>query len=394
MMGRGMLSLYIHIPYCLVKCGYCDFHSLPTQKKEIPHEAYAKALLRQLRQACLQHALQDRELVSIFFGGGTPSLMNPHLFELVLKEVGKYFHLSSHLEITTEMNPATVAYDWLKEVRDIGVNRVSIGIQSFQPHLLKFLDRDHTKEDIFTVFDDAKQAGFENVSCDLIYSIPSQTTREVEEDVRTALSFSPSHISAYQLIFEPGTPLTRKYESAEAKKLPPKLDDELALEQFRLVAKLMNDAGLPRYEVSNFAQAGFESVHNQHYWRYGEYLGLGSGAVSFLKNQDAAKNFFACRGTISRNVHHYLQGDDEWKDLDEINHNAAMSEFCFLALRTREGVDAAAFETCFEKKFDEVFEKPIKKFVQEGLLLAHENHFTLSDRGVEVSNYIFQDFLL
>ncbi|PJA19930.1 MAG: hypothetical protein COX62_05675 [Deltaproteobacteria bacterium CG_4_10_14_0_2_um_filter_43_8] len=389
-----MLSLYIHIPYCLVKCGYCDFHSLPTQKKEIPHETYAKALLSQLQQACLQHGFQGRELVSIFFGGGTPSLMGADLFEAVLKEAKKLFQLSSDIEITTEMNPATAAYDWLSEVHEVGVNRVSIGIQSFQPHLLKFLDRDHTKEDIFTVFDDARRAGFENVSCDLIYSIPSQTTREVEEDVKTALSFSPSHISAYQLIFEPGTPLTRKYESAEAKKLPPKLDDELALEQFRLVAKLMNDAGLPRYEVSNFAQVGFESKHNQHYWKYGEYLGLGSGAVSFVKNHDAAKNFFARRGTITRNVHHYLQGDYEWKDVDEINRDAAMSEFCFLALRTREGIDATAFEACFGKKLNEVFEKQIKKFMQEGLLIANENHFTLSDRGIEVSNYIFQDFLL
>ncbi|MBI4211049.1 MAG: radical SAM family heme chaperone HemW, partial [Deltaproteobacteria bacterium] len=260
-----MFTLYLHIPYCIVKCGYCDFHSLATKRDEIPHQAYAQAILAQLKMQVELHQLSGQKIGAIFFGGGTPSLMEPTFFEQVLVEIQKTFSFANDLEVTSEMNPATAKLDWLKAVRAIGINRLSIGIQSFNPKYLKFLDRDHTASDVHSVMNDARTAGFENMSCDLIYSIPGQTTEEVASDVNTALSFAPQHVSAYQLTFEPGTPLTKRYQHASPLGLPPKISDDASLEQFQCVTAMFEAAGLHRYEISNYARPDFESRHNLNY---------------------------------------------------------------------------------------------------------------------------------
>ena len=391
-----MLTIYVHIPYCLVKCGYCDFHSLPTSRAEIPQQNYAQAISAQLEHALNHYQLRGRELGAIFFGGGTPSLMEASFFSDVLSSLQQSFVFANDIEITTEMNPATAKLPWLKQVRACGVNRLSIGIQSFQPQLLKFLDRDHTAKDIHHVMLDAKAAGFENYSCDLIFAIPEQTTADLKNDIMTALSFKPKHISAYQLTFEVGTPLTKSYKCANLN-LPAKLSEEDSLEQFILVEQLLESGGLSRYEISNFSKPGFESKHNLNYWSYGEYLGLGSGAVSFLyqpqRDLDSQDNVFGKRWTTTRNVAHYLKSDFSEKSPDKITLKTAMAEFCFLGLRKTAGFSLQSFEQQFARKFGDVYSEIIKELTAQGLLIMQEDRVTLSKQGLLLSDAIFRKFV-
>lgn len=378
-----MLTLYIHTPYCIVKCGYCDFHSLPTERSAVPHARYASAVLAQAKKYCAEHGLHGREIGAIFFGGGTPSLMNVEFFAQVLAQLREEFVFAKNIEITSEMNPATAGKEWMGGVLQAGVNRLSIGIQSFQPELLKFLDRDHTAKDVHTVLRDAKEVGFQNYSCDLIFAIPGQTHAQLIEDLDYALSYQPKHISAYQLTFEPGTPLAKKYKVDAPLGFKPKIDEELALQFFDEVKTRFAHAGLQQYEISNYALPGFESQHNLNYWNYGEYLGLGSGAVSFINQK---------RWTTTRNVEHFLSGDFSEKDLDVISEKTAMSEFCFLGLRKNLGISKAEFEQRFGMSIESVFAGVLEKNQRDGLLEQNENNFFLSEKGRLLSNYVFGQF--
>lgn len=402
-----MSAIYIHIPYCLGKCAYCDFHSLPIAASEIPHEAYARALLKQLKRDVARLNLSASPVETLFFGGGTPSLMPTSFFSEVIAGIDQQVGLTANAEITIEANPATVSGTWFHEVRTLGVNRISLGVQTFHPELLTLLGRRHTADEAMEAIALAQDASFPSLSVDLMFGIPGETTAMLEDDVRTVMTFQPNHISAYALTLEDGTPLTLASQQGT---LEP-LDDDQALEQFRIVARMLDRGKRPRYEISNFASPGAECRHNLNYWRYGNYLGLGSGATSFLHAQDksatsnpqgdlfaqtsakSADQTFARRWTQTRDVKAYLAGSNALESSEEIDLLTAMAEFCFLGLRTTEGITRTDFQHVFEIPLDDLYAETIEDLVRENLITDQGNRIALTQQGIEISNRVFERFL-
>jgi putative oxygen-independent coproporphyrinogen III oxidase len=405
------ISIYIHVPFCLRKCGYCDFFSVPMAREEVPHEAYLAALLRQLRVDVEVLGLRGRDVATVYFGGGTPSLLPSAFFQSLLEELARHVHLQEDLEVSCEANPGTVDAAWLREARAAGVTRLSIGVQTFQPRLLSALGRVHAAEDAMRAIAEAQDAGFASVGLDLMYGLPGETMGELEDDLRTAMTFQPQHLSAYQLTLEPGTPM---YEGlSESRVTSHESREELALRQMRTVARMLSRSGWPRYEISNFAKHGFECRHNLNYWRYGEYLGLGAGATSFLRMPDRGPGTrnreddvevpdprspvpdpaFARRWTQSRDVAAYVAGTAVPAEDETIPIRTAMAEYCFLGLRTAEGISPAAFERLFGLPVKDVFGDTLRHLSRDGLLTMAKEHFTLTTRGLEISNRVFADFL-
>lgn len=388
-----MISLYVHIPYCLRKCAYCDFHSVAVEGGVVPHEGYLQMLLRQLDREVGRLGLAGRAVETVYFGGGTPSLMPPAFFAAMIEAVAKPFTLAADAEISCEVNPATADAAWFREARRCGITRISLGVQSFQPELLGLLGRIHTSEEAMRAIAEAQDAGFASVSCDLIYAIPGESTPQLEEDLRTALTFQPHHLSAYALSIEEGTPLAARAASGE---IAP-LDDDAMLQQLRLTARMLGRAGRPRYEISSFAQPGFECRHNLNYWRYGEYLGLGSGATSFLRNAShesrTTNHEFAHRWTQTRDLEAFLGGSEELDAEETLDAVTAMGEFCFLGLRTSGGIGRKDFQAIFQVPFDDLFAEGVAELVSEGSLTDDGERLRLTERGIEISNRVFTRFL-
>ncbi|HKY06655.1 MAG TPA: radical SAM family heme chaperone HemW, partial [Candidatus Binatia bacterium] len=274
----GPFSLYIHIPYCVSKCPYCDFNSHVVA--EIPEASYTDALLAELEHYGALEEWRGRTVQSIFFGGGTPSTFQPTSIGKLLAWVAATFVINLDCEITLEANPGTVDSEKFFGYRDAGVNRISVGVQSFQPRLLKFLGRIHGGDEARAALEVVRQAGFENFSFDLIYASPGQTLSELEADLDAALAFQPPHLSAYNLTFEEGTPFFHEYRAGRMRSLGE--DEEIAMAE--LIETKFSAAGLLRYEISNYARRGWHSRHNVNYWRSGDYLGLGAGAHSYRRD--------------------------------------------------------------------------------------------------------------
>ncbi|MBI2530945.1 MAG: radical SAM family heme chaperone HemW [Deltaproteobacteria bacterium] len=252
--AKKPFSLYIHIPYCISKCPVVP---------EIPEKQYTEALLRELDHYGSRDEWQNRPVQSIFFGGGTPSTFKPTSIGKILARVAATFPIDADCEITLEANPGTVDQENFFGYRDAGVNRISVGVQSFQPRLLEFLGRAHSAEEARKALEIVRQAGFDNFSLDLMYANPSQTFFELEADLDEALTFQSPHLSAYNLTFEEGTPFGHEYRSGRMKPLSE--DEEVAMAE--LVERKLKEAGLQRYEISNYARPGFHSRHNVNYWR-------------------------------------------------------------------------------------------------------------------------------
>src|SRR5918993_3617159 len=270
-------SLYIHIPYCISKCPYCDFNSHVVAR--IPERDYTDALIRELDHYASAPNWQGRTVQTIFFGGGTPSTFTPSNIGAILERAFSSFPIDSNCEITLEANPGTVDYGYFSGYRAAGVNRISVGIQSFQPRLLKFLGRVHTAEEGRKALEIVRQAGFDNFSFDLIFANPGQTLGELEADLEVAIDYQSSHLSAYNLTFEEGTPFHHEYRCGRMAALTE--DEEIAMAE--LIEDKLRGAGLIRYEISNYALPGRHSRHNVNYWQLGDYLGLGAGAHSYLQ---------------------------------------------------------------------------------------------------------------
>ena len=393
-----MISVYVHIPFCLKKCDYCDFFSIPVEKKDVPHQNYLAAIRRQLEHDVCEPGLSGRQVGTVYFGGGTPSLMPPGFFETVLSQLRRFFILNDDVEVSCEVNPATVDHLWFGNVKDYGITRISIGVQSFKPHLLAVLGRLHSAEDAKRAITWARQAGFDNISIDLMFGIPGQSVQELNEDLHTAMSFDPWHICAYGLTLEEGTPLnqrlrgTRGEVSGNQDALP---EDEI-IRQMRAVAQLLSSRGWRRYEISNYARPGSECRHNLNYWHYGQYLGLGAGATSFIRTNVPTyqRTVFGRRWTQARNVSEYLAGGSEIVEAEDIEFKTAMAEFCFLGLRTSEGIDPERFGHLFGVPFDSVYGQKLAPLVAGGLIRQGGGRITLTPRGIELSNQVFANFIL
>lgn len=327
----GQLSLYVHIPFCVHKCSYCDFYSLAVGARPIPGERYMECLVNELNEVVQQQGLAGNELAgrevgSIFFGGGTPSMIEPALFKQVINAARSHFKISDDCEITCEANPETVDLERLASLRASGINRMSFGVQSFQERHLKFLERIHSAERAEEAVRAAQSAGFDNVSLDLIFGLPDQTDQELEDDLQRALALKTQHISAYQLTVEPNTPLAQYVKRGNVTPIT----NDRSHEMWLAVRARLADSGYEAYEVSNYSLPGFHSVHNLHYWRCGDYLGIGTGAVSRIGS---------VRWRRARHLADYLAGKLRVDEEEILTVEQQRLENLMLGLRTREGID-------------------------------------------------------
>ena len=320
------LGLYIHIPFCKAKCIYCDFYSLPRAEEQM--DAYVAALRRDIAQKA--EAAGSYTVDTVYFGGGTPSYLGAERLEVILETVFAHYHVSADAEITTEANPDSAREERsLRHLREAGFNRISLGMQSACDEELRRIGRVHTHEETISAVKAARAAGFDNVSLDLIYGLPGQTSTRWEENLRAAIALAPEHLSCYGLKVEEGTPL---YEKRSAMHLP---DDDMQAEEYLTTVELLARAGYRQYEISNFARPGRESRHNLKYWTMQEYLGFGPGAHS-----DFGGRRFAC----ARDLGAYLAGKTLLSESYCPPEREREEERVMLALRTAEGLDLSALK--------------------------------------------------
>ena len=386
---REAVGVYIHFPFCVKKCSYCDFLSGPADSGT--RKAYADALCREIvsfgREAGVKYALSEDEKIpvdTIFLGGGTPSVMNPVDLARVMETVRKVFDVLPEAEISMEMNPGTFREDLLAFVKKY-INRVSLGLQSADDSELRALGRIHTFSEFKKCFDALRDAGIANINVDLMSAIPGQTLASWEQSLSRILSMEPEHISCYSLIIEEGTPFYNLFE--EGRLDLPGEDEER--EMYYLTERLMNAHGYHRYEISNYALPGRECRHNVRYWRRSPYIGFGIGAASF---------FDETRWSNTRDLQRYLTGSGSLSDIREeiqiLSVREQMEEFMFLGLRMMEGVSCADFAEKFGCELDSVFGAACVRLISEELLVLEGDRYKLTSRGIDVSNAVLAEFLL
>ncbi|MGB7949343.1 MAG: radical SAM family heme chaperone HemW [Candidatus Binatia bacterium] len=384
----AIFSLYVHIPYCVSKCPYCDFNSHVVP--DIPETQYVDALLRELEYYGNLEDWGGRPVQSIFFGGGTPSTFDPKSIGKLLAWIAATFPIDVDCEITLEANPGTVDSAKFSGYREAGVNRISIGVQSFHPKLLKFLGRIHSADEAVNALKAVRQAGFDNFSLDLIYANPGQTLPDLEADLDASLEFQPPHLSAYNLTFEEGTPFHHEYRAGRMRNLDE--DEEIAMAE--LIERKLNGAGLQRYEISNYALPELHSRHNVNYWRGGDYLGLGAGAHSYKSIESG--NVLGRRWSNEKNPGRYMARIAESaravSDREDIDRAKAADEFMFLGLRMTDGVSSETFCARFGKSPEE-FYPPLRTWIDENLLEEDRGHLRFTAKGLLLANSIFVEFM-
>ena len=374
------LGLYIHIPFCVKKCAYCDFLSWKGSDEE--REAYVQALEKEI--SSYSEFAKDYRVSTVFFGGGTPSVLEGEQTERILKKIRDTFRVEKDAEITLEMNPGTAQKEKLLLYRELGINRLSIGLQSVKNENLKLLGRIHTYGDFLDSYRMAREAGFDNISADLISSLPGQTLEEWKEELEILQETPLEHISVYQLIIEKGTEFYEKY--GEHEELLP--DEETSREIYLWTGKYLKEHGFEQYEISNYARPSRKSRHNLRYWERKDYLGLGLGAASMIHN---------IRMSNTRDWEKYIEGSQNPKRLREevefLEEPRQMDEFKFLGLRKTEGVSRKEFRRTFGRELDMVYEKALEKHLENGMLEASKDRIRLSQAGILVSNQVLSDFI-
>ena len=369
------LGLYIHLPFCRRKCLYCDFCSFADQDKATM-DTYVARLCDELRERASLAA--HHTVDTLYFGGGTPTLLSPSQFAALLDTVRACYALSDDAEITVECNPATADEDKLRALRSLGINRLSIGAQSAIDAELQALGRIHTFEETKRTYHAARAAGFDNISLDVMFGIPHQTVDSFGRTLDEIFSLSPEHISAYSLIVEPDTPF---FDMGDALPLP---DEDALCEMSALLLSRLRDAGFERYEISNFAKDGKRSRHNLHYWSMDDYLGFGPAAHSLLGS---------VRTGHSRDLAAYLAGEDTTEPEEALDEATARDEYVMLRLRLADGVDKAAFFARFGQDFDEIYGTSAARFVAAGLLTDTAERMAFTDKGFDVSNTVLSEML-
>ena len=392
-----MLGLYIHIPFCVRKCRYCDFLSAPACDSE--REAYLKSLHGQIK--AIGERLRQKKpgkhyiVDSIFIGGGTPSLLSSDQMQALMDVVRESFYVADDAEITAECNPGTVTRKKLCAYKRAGINRLSIGLQSADNEELALLGRIHTWEEFLDTFKAARNACFTNINIDIMSALPGQTVLSYQNTLTSVLALHPEHISAYSLIIEEGTPFFDEYgetdcakkKKKDAAKLLPSEDEVVQMDE--LTWKLLGEAGYEHYEISNYAKPGFACCHNIGYWKRTDYLGFGPSAASLFGNRrwtntaDRSLYLKAC-GALEK-----IREDEEI-----LSRQDAMEEFMFLGLRMTQGISTAEFEEKFGKEIHAVYGGVLKKYEAMHLLQEHSGRLALTRDGISVSNVILADFLL
>lgn len=331
-------ACYIHIPFCDHKCIYCDFYSIITSDN-IP--SFLKSLKKEINFLADKYST-DREIISIYFGGGTPSLMEPEYISEIIETVKEKFNVAGNAEATLETNPGTVSLEKLKQFRERGINRISIGIQSFDDDQLKFLTRIHNSETALRTVRDAENAGFENISLDLIFNLPDQTKKRWIDNLKQAIQFPVKHISAYSLILERGTILNKMVLDGDVKIQ----DEDYDAELYETTIEFLTKNNFYQYEVSNFAKSGYECVHNNAYWHYLDYFGFGTSAHSFI-NGKRSWNY----SSLKMYIEHISQFGNAIAGSEDISSEKALNEFVMLGLRSS-GLDIKRLEKQFGQQIN------------------------------------------
>ena len=376
--------LYLHIPFCLHKCPYCAFVS---QESSDDLGYYTDLLLEEMRLAACQHTLHNR-LESIYFGGGTPSLLKPEDVARIIELATDLFGLSNQVEITLEANPGTVNREKLTGYHSAGVNRLSMGVQSLDDRILTTLGRIHTTQQALDAYKIARAAGFANIGIDLIHATPGQTMDMWCTDLEQIRQLAPEHISVYGLTVEECTPFADRFP--EGSFLLP--SDEQAARMFETADDLLKSFGYEHYEIANYARPGFYSQHNCGYWHRDGYLGLGAGAHSYLRDNDYGSRCFNSPELKSYDST-IRQGSLARQDLTPLSREDAMAEYMFLGLRMAGGVELSRFEREFDVSFENYYGKVMSKLEPSGLLEVVADRLFLTRRGMLLSNQVFACFI-
>ena len=378
-MKKKDLELYIHIPFCIRKCKYCDFLSGPSGEKE--RQEYVESLCRKIHS--YGELAEAYRVVSIFVGGGTPSILTEKQILKIFTALREVFTIEEHAEITLEMNPGTVTEEKLKAYKQCGINRLSMGLQSTDNKELEALGRIHTYETFQESYRLARAAGFQNINVDLMSAIPYQTRESYQRTLRRIAKLvpPPEHISAYSLIIEEGTPFYERYgEGEHAEELP---DEEEERQMYQDTIEILKTYGYHRYEISNYAKEGYECRHNIGYWNRTEYLGIGTGAASLIENRR-----FTAPDLLKK-----VDGSEE-EDIEILTVENQMEETMFLGLRMMKGVSVSGFEKTFGRTMKSVYGDVIERLKMEQLIVEDGDDIRLTEHGIDISNYVMSEFLL
>ena len=378
------IEIYIHIPFCVRKCHYCDFLSGVSDHRT--RSQYVDALCQEIIDS--KERLKDYLVTSVFFGGGTPSMLTKEEITQIMSALKEVALFTEDCEITIECNPGAIEPDLFMTYKAIGINRISFGLQSTNDKELQLLGRIHTYQQFLENYELARKIGFDNINIDLMSALPNQTLEQYEETVRKVVALQPEHISAYSLIIEDGTPFGFIYgeNGTRQDELPSVEVDRLMYERTK---EILLENGYERYEISNYAKCGFECRHNVGYWQRVEYLGFGLGAASLYKgqrfhNEKDMKTYLSC----------IEQGETVWREIETQTKNSAIEEYMFLGLRMCSGISISNFEQLFGVSMMEVYGQKINRFIQEKVLERDGDLLRLTEYGLDVSNAVFAEFLL
>ncbi|PKE13405.1 coproporphyrinogen III oxidase [Macrococcoides caseolyticum] len=369
-----MRSLYIHIPFCNRICTYCDFNKFLIKNQ--PVDEYLDCLIKELS------FIDERDLLTVFIGGGTPAALNEGQLERLLSYIEQSFTI--HEEFTMEANPDELTRNKIALMKQYGVNRLSLGVQTFDNDLLKSLGRTHQEQDIFNAVNAANELGIESISLDLMYHLPTQTLEQCRRDLALATSLDIHHISSYSLILEPKTQFYNMYKKGMLQ-LP---DEQLAAEMYTLTMNTLSAQGFHQYEISNYAKGHHESTHNKVYWQNKEYYGAGAGSHGYI---DGVRYYNIAP------VPHYIKAmhkGDAVKERIPVTVDAAMEEFMFLGLRLNEGISKNEFLARYKTSCDDVFKDVTTELVKEGYLIEMDDRISLTALGRMRGNDVFEKFLL
>lgn len=376
---NGGMELYLHMPFCVRKCAYCDFLSFPTDQET--QNLYTRRLREDIDAMGKKYG--DIPVDTIFIGGGTPSVPDSALIVGIMEHVRKAFHVAEGAEISMEANPGTVTREKLTDYRRAGINRLSFGLQSANDRELKLLGRIHTWAEFLESFHLARECGFTNINIDLMSALPGQTRESWKDTLKRVTDLNPEHISAYSLIIEDGTPFGEKYGSEEGRKLLP--DEDSEREMYYETKRFLQDCGYERYEISNYAKPGRACRHNIGYWTGLPYLGLGLGASSYMDG---------CRFAVNSDMKQYLEEKPGmFTDVEKLTKKDMEEEFFYVGLRMTAGVSLPEFERRFGLSAKDVYPGLMEMFVEEKAAVFQGDRFVLTDYGLDVSNYIMAQFL-
>lgn len=380
---RQPISLYLHIPFCVKKCHYCDFLSFPGCSLSRQAE-YVDAMIQEIH--AYREAAEDYEVKTIFLGGGTPSLLEEELVERLFHELYSVWRAAPKTEITIEANPGTLSREKLIGYHTIGINRLSLGLQSTIAQELETIGRIHNYEQFLANYYLAREAGFDNINIDIMSALPGQTLISYGKTLERILKLQPEHISSYSLILEEGTDF---WENAEIERALPSEQTERIM--YHYTKKCLQNAGYERYEISNYAKPGYACIHNQVYWTGGEYLGLGLGAASYWKGT---------RFSNTPDMEEYMENcsrariTENRKEIVTATQKSRMEEYMFLGLRMIRGISIREFERRFGIPMDRIYGTVIRSYIGQGLLKIEQDRLMLTERGIDVSNSVMADFLL